>query len=143
MAFLKDSAVLYQGIQRLKIKNKSLLPIVQGGMGVGVSAHRLAGTMAQLGGVGTISSVDLRRHHPDLMQSTAQNPSKAHINTCNPDCFGSRNQGGQNLSQRQWSHSGQYYEGGTPLMRTLCVNRVKVERTPLWWEQGYRWIYPS
>lgn len=75
--------MLYQGIQRLKIKNKSLLPIVQGGMGVGVSAHRLAGTMAQLGGVGTISSVDLRRHHPDLMQSTAQNPSKAHINTCN------------------------------------------------------------
>ena len=35
-------------------------PIVQGGMGVGVSAHRLAGTVAALGGVGTISSVDLR-----------------------------------------------------------------------------------
>jgi NAD(P)H-dependent flavin oxidoreductase YrpB (nitropropane dioxygenase family) len=28
----------------LRIKGRSLLPIVQGGMGVGVSAHRLAGT---------------------------------------------------------------------------------------------------
>jgi nitronate monooxygenase len=36
-------------------------------MGVGVSAHRLAGTVARLGGVGTISSVELRQHHPDLL----------------------------------------------------------------------------
>jgi nitronate monooxygenase len=47
-----------------------LLPVVQGGMGIGVSAHRLAGSVAALGGVGTISSVDLRRHHPDLMART-------------------------------------------------------------------------
>ncbi len=39
-------------------------------MGVGVSAHRLAGAVAALGGVGTLSSVDLRRHHPDLMERT-------------------------------------------------------------------------
>jgi nitronate monooxygenase len=39
-------------------------------MGVGVSAHRLAGSVAALGGVGTLSSVDLRRHHPDLMERT-------------------------------------------------------------------------
>jgi nitronate monooxygenase len=39
-------------------------------MGIGVSAHRLAGSVAALGGVGTISSVDLRRHHPDLMERT-------------------------------------------------------------------------
>ncbi|HQX61173.1 MAG TPA: nitronate monooxygenase, partial [Burkholderiaceae bacterium] len=39
-------------------------------MGIGVSAHRLAGAVASLGGLGTISSVDLRRHHPDLMQRT-------------------------------------------------------------------------
>jgi nitronate monooxygenase len=44
--------------------------MVQGGMGVGVSAQRLAGAVAALGGVGTISSVDLRRHHPDLMERT-------------------------------------------------------------------------
>lgn len=58
------------GLQPLRLKGDSLLPIVQGGMGVGVSAHRLAGTVAQYGGVGTLSSVDLRRHHPDLMQAT-------------------------------------------------------------------------
>jgi len=54
----------------LQLGGRTLLPIVQGGMGVGISAHRLAGTVAALGGVGTISSVDLRRHHPDLMERT-------------------------------------------------------------------------
>jgi len=39
-------------------------------MGVGVSAHRLAGTVARQGAVGTISSIDLRRLHPDLMEQT-------------------------------------------------------------------------
>lgn len=53
----------------LKIKGKSLLPIVQGGMGVGISAHKLAGAVAKEGGVGTIASIDLRRHHPDLMEA--------------------------------------------------------------------------
>jgi nitronate monooxygenase len=51
-----------------KLGARSVLPIVQGGMGVGVSAHRLAGTVAALGAVGTISSVDLRHHHPDLLE---------------------------------------------------------------------------
>ncbi|HBJ67342.1 MAG TPA: 2-nitropropane dioxygenase, partial [Alcaligenes faecalis] len=54
----------------MSLKGKLLLPIVQGGMGVGISASRLAGTVAALGGLGTISSVDLRRHHEDLMDST-------------------------------------------------------------------------
>lgn len=58
------------GLAPLKLGGRSLLPIVQGGMGVGVSAHRLAGSVAALGAMGTISSVDLRRHHPDLMQRT-------------------------------------------------------------------------
>ncbi len=58
------------GLAPLKLGGRSLLPIVQGGMGVGVSAHRLAGSVAGLGAVGTISSVDLRRHHPDLMERT-------------------------------------------------------------------------
>ncbi len=49
---------------------RTVLPIVQGGMGIGVSAKRLAGAVAALGGVGTISSVDLRRHHADLMERT-------------------------------------------------------------------------
>ena len=59
------------GLRPLHIKGKALLPIVQGGMGVGVSASRLASAVARLGGMGTISSVDLRRRHPDLMAQTA------------------------------------------------------------------------
>ncbi len=60
----------HSGLAPLHLGGRTLLPIVQGGMGVGVSAHRLAGSVAALGGVGTISSVDLRRHHPDLMERT-------------------------------------------------------------------------
>lgn len=58
------------GLAPLVLGGRRLLPIVQGGMGVGISAHRLAGSVAAAGGVGTISSVDLRRHHPDLMART-------------------------------------------------------------------------
>ncbi len=67
----------------LKIKGKSLLPIVQGGMGVGVSAHRLAGAVAAQGAVGTISAVDLRRRHPDLMAQTGRCLDSALINQAN------------------------------------------------------------
>ncbi len=58
------------GLRPLVIKGKTVLPIVQGGMGVGISAHRLAGSVAALGGMGTISSIDLRHHHPDLLATT-------------------------------------------------------------------------
>jgi NAD(P)H-dependent flavin oxidoreductase YrpB (nitropropane dioxygenase family)/radical SAM superfamily enzyme YgiQ (UPF0313 family) len=54
-------------LKRWTLGKREVLPIVQGGMGVGISAHRLAGAVARLGAVGTISSVDLRHHHPDLM----------------------------------------------------------------------------
>ena len=69
MALLRAS-----GLAPLRLGGRTLLPIVQGGMGVGVSAHRLAGSVAALGAMGTISSVDLRRHHPDLMQRTNDLP---------------------------------------------------------------------
>ncbi len=59
------------GLQMWPLAGKDLLPVVQGGMGVGVSAGGLAGAVASLGGVGTISSVDLRRLHPDLMAQTS------------------------------------------------------------------------
>lgn len=59
-------------LKPLTLGDRQLLPIVQGGMGVGVSAHRLAGSVAALGGIGTLSSVDLRRLHPDLMERTAR-----------------------------------------------------------------------
>lgn len=64
-ALVRDS-----GLQAWRLAGRELVPVVQGGMGVGVSAGRLAGTVACLGGVGTISSVDLRRLHPDLMAAT-------------------------------------------------------------------------
>jgi len=67
----------------LVIRGRALLPIVQGGMGVGVSAHRLAGNVARLGAVGTISSVDLRRHHADLMRETLHCRDRATIDRAN------------------------------------------------------------
>ncbi|STQ91481.1 NAD(P)H-dependent flavin oxidoreductase [Iodobacter fluviatilis] len=54
----------------LQISDRSLLPIVQGGMGVGISAHKLAGAVAKENALGTIASVDLRQHHPDLLAQT-------------------------------------------------------------------------
>jgi nitronate monooxygenase len=60
------------GLQALCLAKRTLLPIVQGGMGIGISGNRLAGSVAALGGMGTLSSVDLRRHHPDLMDQTRE-----------------------------------------------------------------------
>ena len=60
-----DALLARSGLAPLRLGGRELLPIVQGGMGVGISAHRLAGSVAALGGIGTLSSVDLRRHHPD------------------------------------------------------------------------------
>jgi nitronate monooxygenase len=75
------------GLRPLCLGGQDLVPIVQGGMGVGVSAGRLAGTVAACGGVGTISSVDLRRHHPDLMAQTqhldAKSGAREHIDAAN------------------------------------------------------------
>jgi nitronate monooxygenase len=72
----------------LTIRGRSLLPIVQGGMGVGVSAHRLAGAVARENAVGTLSSVDLRRHHPDLMALTGHSRDKAAIDAANLEALG-------------------------------------------------------
>ena len=58
------------GLRPLQLAGRELLPVVQGGMGVGVSASGLAGAVAHLGAIGTVSAVDLRRRHPDLMEQT-------------------------------------------------------------------------
>jgi nitronate monooxygenase len=75
------------GLRALSLAGRKLLPIVQGGMGVGISAHRLAGSVAALGAVGTLSSVDLRRHHADLMAETGHlrvgDAAKQAINAAN------------------------------------------------------------
>ncbi|MEO6353814.1 MAG: nitronate monooxygenase family protein [Burkholderiaceae bacterium] len=75
--------VLQIALPLLKLKDKILLPIAQGGMGVGISAHRLAGSVAKSGALGTISSVDLRRHHPDLMARTDASRDKELIDSVN------------------------------------------------------------
>lgn len=56
----------------LSLRGHHVLPVLQGGMGVGISAHRLAGAVAREGAVGTIASVELRRLHPDLMRRTGR-----------------------------------------------------------------------
>jgi len=66
-----------------KLRGRALLPIVQGGMGVGVSAHRLAGSVARLGAMGTISSVELRQHHPDLLAEGNRHKDKETIDRTN------------------------------------------------------------
>ncbi|MCM1227226.1 MAG: nitronate monooxygenase family protein [Clostridium sp.] len=56
-------------------KKKSRLPIIQGGMGVGVSLHQLAGTVAAEGGIGIISTADIGFKEPDF----SQRPQEADI----------------------------------------------------------------
>nr|WP_088968428.1 nitronate monooxygenase family protein [Vogesella sp. LIG4] len=67
----------------LIIRDRQLLPIVQGGMGVGISAKRLAGAVARQGGVGTIASVDLRHLHDDLLADAANLQGQDAINRLN------------------------------------------------------------
>lgn len=80
------------GLAPLRLAGKTLVPIIQGGMGIGVSAHRLAGAVAAQGAVGTLSSVDLRRHHPDLMAQTrglgVGPAAKAAIDAANLEALG-------------------------------------------------------
>lgn len=52
-------------------------------MGIGVSAHRLAGNVARLGALGTISSVDLRHHHPDLLERAKDLTDKDQLDQLN------------------------------------------------------------
>ncbi len=60
----------------IQIGNKtSKYPIIQGGMGVGVSLHRLAGTVAKEGGIGVISTADIGFKESDFDTS----PDKANI----------------------------------------------------------------
>lgn len=74
------------GLKPWRLAGRELLPLVQGGMGVAVSAGGLAGTVASFGALGTLSSVDLRRLHPDLMEATEHlhgAQAKATINEAN------------------------------------------------------------
>lgn len=91
------------GLKPLKLGGRELLPIVQGGMGVGVSAKRLAGSVAAAGGMGTLSSVDLRHHHPDLVEATrdcrAGPQAKARIEAANLEALEREIAGARERSQ--------------------------------------------
>lgn len=74
----------------LLIQDKTLLPVVQGGMGVGISAHSLAGAVAKCGAMGTIASIDLRHLHADLVESTNRlrgSEAKEQINLANQEAL--------------------------------------------------------
>jgi len=77
------NAPLATDLPPFRFRGRDLLPIVQGGMGVGISGYRLAGTVARHGAMGTLASVDLRRHYSDLMQKTAKCRDKAEIDAAN------------------------------------------------------------
>ena len=60
----------------IKIGNKiSKYPIIQGGMGVGVSLHKLAGAVSKEGGIGIISTADIGYQEPDFQT----NPKEANL----------------------------------------------------------------
>ena len=44
-------------------------PVVQGGMGVGISLSSLAGAVAKAGGVGLISTAQIGFREPDFFQN--------------------------------------------------------------------------
>ena len=75
--------MINSALPSLVIRGRKLLPIIQGGMGIGVSAHKLAGAVAREGAIGTIASIDLRRLHPDLMARTRRSKSAAEMDAAN------------------------------------------------------------
>ena len=49
---------------------KAKFPIIQGGMGVGISLHQLAGHVAKNGGIGIISAAQVGYREPDFLTNT-------------------------------------------------------------------------
>lgn len=63
-------------MEGIKIGNKKCkYPIIQGGMGVGVSLHKLAGAVSKEGGIGVISTADIGYQEPDF----DSNPMQANL----------------------------------------------------------------
>ena len=63
-------------MEGIKVGDKqSKYPIIQGGMGVGVSAHNLAGNVSKEGGIGIISTADIGYLEEDF----TKNPMEANL----------------------------------------------------------------
>ena len=59
-------------MKKLKIGEKlTRVPLIQGGMGVGISLGRLAGTVAREGGIGVISTAQIGYRDPDFDRDPA------------------------------------------------------------------------
>ncbi len=59
-----------QKMPTLKIGNlEAIIPIIQGGMGVGVSLSGLASAVANEGGIGVIATVGIGLHEPDFISN--------------------------------------------------------------------------
>ena len=57
-------------IQPLKIGTKTAkVPVIQGGMGVGISLHSLAGAVAKAGGIGIISTAQIGFKDPEFLKA--------------------------------------------------------------------------
>lgn len=60
-------------VSPLVIGNKiAKVPVVQGGMGIGVSLHKLAGAVAKEGGIGIISAAQIGFREPDFETNTKE-----------------------------------------------------------------------
>ncbi len=63
------------------------IPIIQGGMGVGISWERLAGAVASCGAVGVVSAVGTGYRHPDLVKRDRFGRPIGSLNTHNPEAL--------------------------------------------------------
>ena len=76
----------------IKVGNKkSKYPIIQGGMGVGVSLHNLAGTVSKEGGIGIISTADIGYKEDDFNE----NPLQANLRAIKKEIYKAREIAGQ------------------------------------------------
>src|SRR5690554_1410900 len=65
-------------LPQIKIGGKtSKIPIIQGGMGIGVSLSRLASSVANCGGIGVISGVQIGYREPDFETNCEQANERA------------------------------------------------------------------
>ena len=59
------------GLRPLKIGTLTArLPVIQGGMGVGISLSSLAGAVAREGGIGLISTAQIGFREPDFAEDS-------------------------------------------------------------------------
>ena len=69
-------------MKNLKIGDKiTRFPLIQGGMGVGISLGRLAGSVAKEGGIGIISTAQIGYRDPEF----DKNPAQANIRAIESD----------------------------------------------------------